>query len=60
VAVCRNWRHWRDGLGGRGGGGGATGLEVGVAALIPSVPPSSTQIGFEGAVIGTTGVIGLL
>jgi hypothetical protein len=36
------------------------GLEVGVAASIPSVPPSSMQTRSEGAVIKTTEVTGLL
>jgi hypothetical protein len=35
-------------------------LEVGVAALIPSVPPSSMQTGSEGVIIGTVEVTGLL
>jgi hypothetical protein len=35
-------------------------LEVGVVASIPSSPPSSTQTGFEGAIIGTTEVTSLL
>jgi hypothetical protein len=37
-----------------------TGLEVEVAASIPSVPPSSMQTRSEGAVIKTTEVTGLL
>jgi hypothetical protein len=36
------------------------GLEVGVVASIPSAPPSSTQTGSEGAVIGIAKVTGLL
>jgi hypothetical protein len=48
VAVHRNWRHRHDGL------------EVGVAASIPFVPPSSTQTRYEGTIIGTAEVTGIL